>query len=156
MASLTSSSNWKDESSHPIPFKFQPHTRMFSSGLKMATREHVPFWNNSKKTKVMMLPHQQFFVSIAQLRTQYSLSSTSNGIDDYLMRIILQYMHAIGSVVVVDDNTVCTDPTIIPKIVANFISPEEVRIKLFKERNIAILDEGNIKCLLNIAGSDER
>lgn len=72
-----------------------------------------------------------------------------------MMQRILRYLHAIRRIVEVDEHTVCTDPTIIPKIVANLISPEEVRTKLFQERNIEILDEDNVKCLLHIADATD-
>lgn len=105
--------------------------------------------------------HHQYFVSVNDLHTKYSsfcASSEANRatqVEVTVMKRILRYLHAIGHIVVVDDDTVCTNPTIIPKIVANFISPEEVRVKLFKERNIEILDEDNIKCLLNIDESSD-
>lgn len=41
----------------------------------------------------------------------------------HMMKAILGYLHTIGRIVKVDNYTLCTDPTIIPKIVANFISP---------------------------------
>jgi hypothetical protein len=76
--------------------------------------------------------------------------------DERVMKRALQYFHAIGRVVMLDDNTVCTDPTIVPKIAAEFISPPEVRDKLlFSKGKVEILTEGNIKCLLNIKDEND-
>lgn len=103
--------------------------------------------------------HQQYFVSVDDLHSKYTSSLVSSAIGSLsvdVTRRMLRYLHAIGYVVIVDANTVCTDTTIIPKIVANFVSPDEVRIKLFRERNIEILDLDNIRCLLNIEDASEK
>lgn len=103
--------------------------------------------------------HHQYFISINDLHSKYLSTNASFGagtISAGMMERILRFLHAIGHVVLVDKRTVCTNPAVIPKIVANFISPEEVRIKLYKKRDIVILDD-NIKCLLDIdATSDDR
>lgn len=96
---------------------------------------------------------QNYFCSIDELHTKYNSKTMTKEV----MRRTLRYFHAIGHIVMINSDFVCTEPTIIPKIVANFISPDEVRIKLFLKRNIEILDEDNVKCLLNVTNSsDER
>jgi hypothetical protein len=89
------------------------------------------------------------FSTIHEMHEMHSTSS--DGMDEGVMKRALQYFHAIGCVVMLDDNTVCPDPTIIPKITAEFILPTDVRDKLLLSKGkVEILSEGDIKCLLKI------
>lgn len=64
--------------------------------------------------------HQEYFSSINKLHSKYTSSSspsstsTSPSVTVDVMVRVLRYLHTIGRVVTVDDNTVCTDPTMIP------------------------------------------
>jgi hypothetical protein len=99
-------------------------------------------------------PSNLHFSTICEMHELLSVSSDE--MDENEMKRALQYFHAIGRVVVLDDNTVCTDPTIIPKIAAEFISPTEVRNKLLLSKGkVEILSEGDIKCLLKIIDDND-
>jgi hypothetical protein len=63
---------------------------------------------------------------------------------------VLSYFHATGHIVLLDKDTVCTDPQIVPKIAAKFISPAKVQGKLFKGGDVTLLSERDIKCILVI------
>lgn len=57
-----------------------------------------------------------------------------NAMDRQLFSSIIQYFHAIGSLVCLKNRLVCTDPQSIPKIAAKFVSPEQVRLMLLREK----------------------
>lgn len=81
----------------------------------------------------------------------------SNGMNERSFFVALKYFHAIGRIVVLKDyGLVCTDPTLIPKIAAKFISPEEVRRQLLKKGVIQILDKDEVGNLLDIDSSDDK
>ena len=67
-------------------------------------------------------------------------------------KTMLQYIKAIGRIVLLLTGFVFTDPTIAPKIAAKFVSPKEVRLALLKQETakVQILDETDIGCLLDI------
>jgi len=70
---------------------------------------------------------------------------------DYLaFTRVLSYFHATGHIVLLDKDTVCTDPQIVPKIAAKFISPAKIQGKLFKSGDVTLLSEKDIKCILVI------
>jgi hypothetical protein len=58
-----------------------------------------------------------------------------------------KYLHTIGRILVLDEETVCVDPTHIPKVAAQFISPENTRLELLNF-NIPILTMAEIGCML--------
>lgn len=64
----------------------------------------------------------------------------------------LQYLHAIGRIVLLKSGMVCINPSVVPQIAAKFISPEEVRLDLLlnETENVQILTKHNIGCLLQI------
>lgn len=68
----------------------------------------------------------------------------------------LQYLHAIGRIVLLKNGLVCTNPTVVPQVAAKFISPEEVQLELLKKEtdNVQILDKQEVGCLLQIDTSD--
>jgi hypothetical protein len=96
--------------------------------------------SSSSPSSVSHCPHH--FTSPSKL--------PSCGLDEIGKKLALRYFHSTGHVVLLDDDTVCIDPTIIPKIAAKFISPVEVRNKLLT-KEVTILDENEIyRCLLDI------
>lgn len=64
----------------------------------------------------------------------------------------LQYLHAIGRIVRFSNGLVCTNAAVAPKIVAKFVSPEDVRLRLLKQQsdNVQILSKAEVGCLLDI------
>jgi hypothetical protein len=82
----------------------------------------------------------------------------SCGLDEFGKKLALRYFHSTGHVVLLDDDTVCIDPSIIPKIAAKFISPEDVRTQLLINKEVTpLLNENQISCLLEIHdASNER
>ncbi len=67
----------------------------------------------------------------------------------------LRYFHAIGQIVLLQNELVCTEPTIIPKLLAKFISPVEVQNRLLsKNSKVQILSQQQIGFVLQIDRSD--
>jgi hypothetical protein len=61
----------------------------------------------------------------------------------------LQYLHAIGSIVLVGD-LICTDPSVISRVMANFISPESVQQTLphVRHKRVEILSSDQVGKIL--------
>lgn len=79
------------------------------------------------------------------------------GMDPVAFLRALQYLHAIGRVVLLKDNLVCTNPSQIPKIAAKFIAPAEVQMQfLHQQAEVQMLSQEHIGCLLKILPHDPR
>lgn len=65
---------------------------------------------------------------------------------------MLRYFHQIGHIVCLKGNLVCTDPQLVPKIAAKFVSPEDVQASLLTRdfKNIQILSREDVGLVLNI------
>jgi hypothetical protein len=82
---------------------------------------------------------------------QFTAEACNQSKIDYLaFTKILSYFHATGHIILLDKDTVCTYPQIVPKIAAKFISPAKVQKKLFKSGEVILLSERDIKCILVI------
>ncbi len=70
----------------------------------------------------------------------------------------LHYLYSIGHIVFLEKSgLVCTKPTMIPKLLAKFISPEEVQANLLSENpNVQILSEEQIGCILQIKHDEDK
>jgi hypothetical protein len=58
----------------------------------------------------------------------------------------LEYLHNTGHVVLLDRSTVCTNPSVIPKISAKFISSQELRSR----QAVTLVSDKHINCMLDI------
>jgi hypothetical protein len=111
-------------------------------------------------------PYLELLQSIKQMSNISSSSSNhftspselpSCGLDEFGKKLALRYFHSTGHIVLLDDNTVCINPTSIPKIVAKFISPKEVTSQLLTTKEITFLTDNQIDCLFDIQDtSNER
>jgi hypothetical protein len=92
-------------------------------------------------------PYLELLQSIKQINDISSSSSTPNhftspsklpycGLDEFGKKVALRYFHSTGNVILLDEDTVCINPTIIPKIAAKFISSEEVRTQLLINKKV--------------------
>lgn len=97
--------------------------------------------------------NQQVLIHKDDLHKQFEALITAEG-----FTIMLKYFHAIGHIVLTKEGLVCTNPQLISKIVANFISPMEIRARLLKrdEEKVQVLEEDDIGDLLSISFSNER
>lgn len=75
--------------------------------------------------------------------------------DREVFSTLIQYFHEIGHIVRLQGGLVCTDPQSIPKLAAQFVSPESVRIALLKER-VQILTEQDIGYILKVDNTSPR
>ncbi len=73
----------------------------------------------------------------------------SCGVDEPTFMQAVQYLHAIGRVVLLKSDLVCTDPTMVPKIAAKFVCPEQVRLNLLNF-DVPVLTIAEIGCLMDI------
>lgn len=81
------------------------------------------------------------------------------GLNLSLFNLVLQYLHAIGRIVLLSNGIVCTNASLVPQIAAKFVSPEEVRMELLKKESdsVQILAREEVGCLLGIdTSSNER
>lgn len=90
------------------------------------------------------------FAKVDEIKEEFSLQVPAHVIES-----ALQYLHAIGRVVLFSNGLVCTNAAIAPKIVAKFVSPEEVRLQLWKQQseNVQILGKEEVGSLLDIGAS---
>lgn len=75
----------------------------------------------------------------------FQLHNNGKSKDDF--NRALNYLNAIGWVVCLPNGMVCTDPKVIPEIVAKFMSTEEVKQSTLKNK-VDILNESNITWIL--------
>ncbi len=68
----------------------------------------------------------------------------------------LQYLHTIGRVVFLQNGLVCAEPTVIPKLLAKFICPLEVRKRILSKHDVQILTHKEIGAVLQIANNEKR
>lgn len=87
---------------------------------------------------------------LMSVKAIHQRSSVSVGLDLQGVQMALRHLHHTGHVVMLDEDTVCTNPTIVPKIVAKFISPEDVRKQILTSQQVSLLDNHQIDCLLDI------
>lgn len=67
----------------------------------------------------------------------------------------LQHLHAIGEIVMFGKDKVCTNPEVISKLMAKFISPAEVRTKLLWEDHkcVSLLKKHDMQMILQVKDS---
>lgn len=82
-------------------------------------------------------------------------ANIADGIDRGVFSSIIQYLHSIGEIVYLTGGIICTDPQVVPKLAANFVSPEHVQLMLLRD-NIQVLTPEDVGYLLNIDNSDDR
>ena len=95
--------------------------------------------------------HRNEHQSIASFQDLYG--SHPCGMDENSFRQALKFLHAIGRVVYLKGDLICTNPTLVPKIAAKFIAPENVRITLLNF-NTPILTTAEIGHLMEIDQGD--
>jgi hypothetical protein len=104
---------------------------------------HIPTSYHELLSAIRNLPLTQHFFQVEKI------ADLCVGIvDRSVLHDALKYLHSTGHVVLLDNHTVCIDPTIVPKIVAKFISPTELRRQLLKTGDVTILEDADIGCLL--------
>ncbi len=86
----------------------------------------------------------------ATFRQDMLIKECSNGVSKEVFTSALQYLHAIGRIVLTPSGLVFTDPTKIPQIAAKFVSPKEVRGLLLKKEGVEILEQKEVGILLCI------
>lgn len=98
-------------------------------------------------TTIQSRPDDKCFAKEDDLFQQYKFN-----MDPTTFHRFLEYLHAIGRIVLFKNGVVCTNASLAPKIAANFVSPEAVRIQLLKKHtdNVQILGKEEIGCLLDI------
>ncbi len=73
----------------------------------------------------------------------------SCGVDQLTFAQAVQYLHAIGRLVLLKNDLVCTNPTTVPKIAAKFVCPDQVRINLLNF-DVPVLSVAEIGYLMDI------
>jgi hypothetical protein len=70
----------------------------------------------------------------------------------------LHYLHAVGSIVLVGDDLICTDPSAISHIMSNFISPESVQQTLphVAHKKVEILSSDQVGKILMLEENDPK
>ncbi len=91
-------------------------------------------------------PSSSFLTPFKELHQQIG-----GKVDITTFKCALYYLHAIGHIVFLQNGLVCTKPTMIPKLLAKFISPSEVQNNLLSENpNVQILSGEQIGFILKI------
>jgi hypothetical protein len=93
---------------------------------------NIPHTYRKLATFVQALSKTEHFITIEEILQLLRVSGLFK-MDLTGLRRVLRYLHAIGHIVMLDSDIVCTNPTIVPKVAAKFISPSKVRAKLIKQ-----------------------
>jgi hypothetical protein len=96
-------------------------------------------------------PHNHPSIHQDELLTRYP-----NILEKADFRVALQYLHAIGRIVVLKSGRVYPDAKIATHTAAKFVSPTDVSRKLLDAHQIQILDQDQIGYLLNINNSNTK
>lgn len=70
--------------------------------------------------------------------------------------LALHHLHSIGRILFLQNGIVCTTPTLIPKMLAKFISPAEVQNQLCVNYSVHILTQEQIGVVLQIDSNETR
>lgn len=63
----------------------------------------------------------------------------------------LQHLHSIGEIVMFGDDKICTNPEVLSKLMAKFISPREVQAKLLGDRaRLFLLKKEDMQAILEV------
>jgi hypothetical protein len=153
-------SSWKTHWPH-LPISRQWF--VISSTTSRESVQHLLKFLNGEcdrifKTHAIQIPssYRALLHEIQRHKDYESLKSVSSlferhpcGMTETNFQQALQYLHAIGRLVCLKNGLVCTDPTLVPKIAAKFVAPENVRHYL--------LSIAEIGCILEIPeGEDEK
>lgn len=114
----------------------------------------VPALYRQVMNELRSIPDGQCFVSKEELKERFDKNMQISLFDS-----ALQYLHNIGRIICFSNGLVCTNASVAPKIVAKFISPEEVRLRLLRTQTdtVQILSKEEIGYLLAIdTNSNER
>ena len=105
----------------------------------------IPKIFKSLLQSIQTIPQDLCITSISHLKATFWRES------DKQFNLALRYLHSIGQIIVLGGSLVCTAPQVIPKITAEFISPEQVRGRLSTNYEVEILDEKQIGMVLKIS-----
>jgi hypothetical protein len=86
-----------------------------------------------------------------EIFSKYSHGLTSEG-----FIVALQYLHAIGRIVVLKSGLVFPDSRVATQTAAKFISPEDVRINALVQDNVQILGKKQVGYLLDVGNCNKR
>jgi hypothetical protein len=109
----------------------------------------VPHEYNALADAINSIPQDQCIIPISKLEDSFSWG------DHGQFQLALKYLHAIGQIVLLHNGLVCVSPQVIPKITAEFISPEAVRHKLMTKHRVVFLNKRDIRVVLEVAEENE-
>jgi hypothetical protein len=106
----------------------------------------VPRKYNKLLDSIKSIPQDQCIMPTSQLEASFSWG------DHNQFQLALKYFHAIGQVVLLHNSgLICVSPQVIPKITAEFISPESVRHKLLRKHRVTIMNKSQIGAVLEVS-----
>jgi hypothetical protein len=123
--------------------------------LKHAIEEHCDRIF-SKHTAFIPVSYQKLLEDLRGLHSQSTIhcdlifQKYSHGLTHEGLTVALQYLHAIGRIVLLKSGLVFPDPKVVTQITAKFVSPEYVQASLLAKEGVQILNEKQIGCLLDI------
>ncbi len=97
-------------------------------------------------SSIKSLSSSQHFIAVT------SLHKNNKDMEEGVFQRALNYLHAIGHIIKLDDKTVCLDVATVPKVAAKFISPESIRTQHFLKEDITLLKLGYIGDVLQLRG----
>ena len=104
----------------------------------------IPITYKKLLRSIQSIPQDKCIIPVAELKAVHWLGSHEQ------FDVAVKYLHAVGHIVMLGEGLVCTCPQIIPKITAEFISPEAVRNRLSENYDVQILNEEQVGVVLNI------
>lgn len=140
-----------------IPSSFRKLLKSIKS-IKSMSDSNIPLHHSTEPISTQLPPNpaeNSNFVIIDSMQLHKQLKGEID-MDIHSFKYALRYFHAIGQVVFLQNGKVCTNPAVIPKLLAKFISPAEVEMKLLSHYSeVQILSEQQIGFILQINGSND-
>ncbi len=143
---------------------FDNHTILIPSSFRKLLQSihnmgspSTPLYPNTSSSSqpppsMSLQPTNSFLIHVEQLHQQLQAECD---MDLPSFKYALRYLHAIGHIVYLRNELICTIPSMIPKLLAKFISPIEVQNLLLCNSNVQILNEEQIGFILQVNSTND-
>jgi len=134
---------------------FIEEVKMLTTKIMDQHATQIPLSYKIVQQSIRKIASTTFVTDTTKLIDNIKMSNNSGIGDEKLVARAVQFLHDIGQVVVFKDR-ICLDPSLIPKVMAKFISPQEVRETLLGEEGspVEVLNVKDIGMLLRGVSQD--
>lgn len=149
---------WPDLPLHAVPFFVSREDAKSIRRLLVTLKDEC---EAIMATSTIQIP-KQYFLLLEQLQQQNNAIVQVKDLNhlvtkDLNLNAALHYLHDVGDIVLLPDGLVCTHPSEISELMAQFISPECVRNLPFVEnRQVEVLSSEQVGRVLSLKQDDPR